>query len=239
MDFASASADRSIKIWDPKNGNEIKKPVLDMQFVPTVGISNPFLRGRVHRQNESGTRNPSRAWHGFPIPSSSRPDATTGSRSGTFCSPREPTNPSSTSGQGGAILGVALGHCEFAVGGETKRLQAYRTEKGPIGFWNGKHPTGTDEWYRFRGHSADVMGLAFSPDDSLLVSASWDNTLKFWDTDRKTETNGLLMSIDNPKDEKDGKPKKIYCVAFSPDGRWIITGHADGQIKFWGRPQKP
>ena len=28
-------------------------------------------------------------------------------------------------------------------------------------------------------------------------------------------------------------PKGIYCVAFSPDGRWLVTGAADKRLRIW------
>jgi WD40 repeat protein len=33
------------------------------------------------------------------------------------------------------------------------------------------------------GHSGYVMGCAFSPDGKLIVSASYDRTLKVWDAE--------------------------------------------------------
>jgi WD40 repeat protein len=35
----------------------------------------------------------------------------------------------------------------------------------------------------FTGHSRDVSSLAFAPDGRTAVSASWDHTLKLWNTD--------------------------------------------------------
>jgi WD40 repeat protein len=35
-----------------------------------------------------------------------------------------------------------------------------------------------------RGSSADVFALAFSPDDSLLASGSYDGAIRFWHAER-------------------------------------------------------
>jgi WD40 repeat protein len=38
--------------------------------------------------------------------------------------------------------------------------------------------------HRLRGHTGDVMSLAFSPDSRRLVSGSKDRTVKVWDMAR-------------------------------------------------------
>jgi WD40 repeat protein len=43
--------------------------------------------------------------------------------------------------------------------------------------------TGT-EFCALEGSSADVYSLAFSPDDGLLASGSYDGTIRFWHAER-------------------------------------------------------
>ncbi len=119
-------------------------------------------------------------------------------------------------GIGGDIDGIAS---------TPDRKIAIVSSNNAIGLWNTS--LDPDEWLRLRGHRDAVNGVAFSPDQLLVASVSKDLTLKLWDA----QTGELLHSIsasENP----------IHCLAFSPDGRWIITGSADGEVKVWGRPAK-
>jgi len=66
------------------------------------------------------------------------------------------------------------------------------------------------------GHSGAVTAFVFSPDGSLLVSASQDYTLKIWDTVSK-----------NKRGPTDVNNKWVYACAFSADGSQIVTRSGD------------
>jgi len=72
------------------------------------------------------------------------------------------------------------------------------------------------------GHAMRVDGMAFSPDGTLLVSGSADNTVKLWDTASKREVRTLA-----------GHAGGVKAVAFRPDGQWVASGGIDGNIKLW------
>src|SRR5262249_29376782 len=57
-----------------------------------------------------------------------------------------------------------------------------------------------------RGHTADVTGVAFSPDGTRLASGSRDGTVKVWEA----ATGRELLSLK-------GHTSFVSCVAFSPD----------------------
>jgi COMPASS component SWD3 len=40
------------------------------------------------------------------------------------------------------------------------------------------------EVFTFKGHTADVWGVAFSPNGKRLATGSWDKTVKVWQLDR-------------------------------------------------------
>ena len=40
--------------------------------------------------------------------------------------------------------------------------------------------TSVIELLTLRGHTARVSSVAFTPDGSLLISAAWDGTVRFW-----------------------------------------------------------
>src|SRR5262249_16950025 len=69
------------------------------------------------------------------------------------------------------------------------------------------------------GHSDSVRGCAFSPDGKLIVSASYDSTLKVWDS----ETGQTLATFfaDGP----------MYCCAIY--GEMIAAGGARGVYFLW------
>ncbi|MEH2125748.1 WD40 repeat domain-containing protein [Nostoc sp.] len=72
------------------------------------------------------------------------------------------------------------------------------------------------------GHSHIVCSLAISADGKLLVSGSWDQTIKVW----QLETGELLHTLKGHRD-------RVYAIALSPDGQIIASGSADKTIKLW------
>ena len=74
----------------------------------------------------------------------------------------------------------------------------------------------------FKGHSDDVVSVAFSPDCKRLVSGSYDGTIRIRDAD----TGNQLRSLDPRVD-------KAHTFAFSPVGKLIASGHKDGDSKIW------
>ncbi|HKQ90004.1 MAG TPA: TIR domain-containing protein, partial [Blastocatellia bacterium] len=72
------------------------------------------------------------------------------------------------------------------------------------------------------GHSLPVSGCAFSPDGKLIVSASWDRTLKVWDAG----TGQMLRSLEGHSDS-------VIGCAFNPDGKLIVSASSDRTLKVW------
>ena len=58
-----------------------------------------------------------------------------------------------------------------------------------------------------KGHSNDVISVAFSPDGKILASGSGDNTIKIWNLESGAQIKELK-----------GHSNSVYSVAFSPDG---------------------
>ena len=64
--------------------------------------------------------------------------------------------------------------------------------------------------------------VSFSPDGTLLASASDDNTVKLWNV--ATGTNIATL---------EGHTNSVYSVAFSPDGATLASGSWDNTVKLW------
>ena len=78
------------------------------------------------------------------------------------------------------------------------------------------------ELVRFQPHRDHVTGLAFSPDGTVLATASYDNTCKLFDLWRRQEITTLR-----------GQLLSLHSVCFSPDGRRLAAGMGDGGINIW------
>ncbi len=72
------------------------------------------------------------------------------------------------------------------------------------------------------GHTADVVATAFSPDSRRLATASFDRTVKLWDT--QTGQNVFTLV---------GHTAGVLSVTFSPDGNLIVTGGIDCTARVW------
>ena len=79
---------------------------------------------------------------------------------------------------------------------------------------------GNNEFNRLIGHQNSILGVAISPDDRLIATASIDKTIKIWQRDGK-----LLQTLNHPT--------VVTRVAFSPDSQLIVSGNSDGTVKLW------
>lgn len=73
-----------------------------------------------------------------------------------------------------------------------------------------------------KAHSGMVRSVAFSPNGKILASGSWDNTIKLWNVSSKQEIASFK-----------GHSKQVFSVAFSPDGKILASGSWDNTIKLW------
>jgi uncharacterized protein with WD repeat len=90
---------------------------------------------------------------------------------------------------------------------------------GHISFWKAENE---QRVCTPKGHDKAVSSVTFSPDGKLVVSGSYDNTLKLW----KAENGQLVRSLE-------GHGKAVLSVAFNPNGKFIVSGSDDNTLKLW------
>lgn len=76
--------------------------------------------------------------------------------------------------------------------------------------------------FYLRGHTAEVNDVAYSPDGSLLATASVDGTARLWDARNGQELRQLV-----------GHQGTVNSASFSPDGARVATAGADGTVRIW------
>jgi WD40 repeat protein len=114
-------------------------------------------------------------------------------------------------GHSSAVLSVAIS----PDGEKTASASADRTIKA----WN----LNTGKQIRtLKEHTGDVNALAISPNGELLVSVSDDKTVKVWNLNTGKEIRTIA-----------GYTADVNAVAFSPDGEKIVTGCGDSTVKIW------
>ncbi len=75
----------------------------------------------------------------------------------------------------------------------------------------------------FSGHRFEVTALDFSPDNQLVASGSYDNSVRIWQRDSGVEIGQLDMD--------DGAPSHtIWAARFHPDGQSLFCAAEDGRV---------
>lgn len=95
---------------------------------------------------------------------------------------------------------------------------------GTTEFGSGEPPD-IENWkvaMTLRGHTADVVDLNWSPDDSALASASLDNTIHVWNM-----SNGICTAVLR------GHASLVKGVAWDPIGSFIASQSDDKTVIIW------
>ncbi len=72
------------------------------------------------------------------------------------------------------------------------------------------------------GHKGVVTALAFSPDDRVLMTGSWDKTVRFWDPATGVERAVFEWPVG-----------RVAAATFSPDGLRAAVAGDNGSIVIW------
>ncbi|QDV51132.1 protein kinase domain-containing protein [Gimesia fumaroli] len=74
----------------------------------------------------------------------------------------------------------------------------------------------------FDGHQESVQSAEFTPDGTMIISASHDNTVKLWDI----ETTKALKTLR-------GHDSWVQAATLLKDGKWILSASHDARLKLW------
>lgn len=77
----------------------------------------------------------------------------------------------------------------------------------------------------FRGHTAEVRVVAFSPDGSQVLTGGLDGIAILWDI----RDGRMLREFSGFSDPR------LRTVAFSPNGKYLLVGSQDGTVLIWDR----
>ncbi|KAK2034265.1 hypothetical protein LX32DRAFT_552142 [Colletotrichum zoysiae] len=92
--------------------------------------------------------------------------------------------------------------------------------------WMTIKPDVEDNWsaclQTLEGHTESVTSVAFCGDRMQLVSASWDSTIKIWDS----ATGQCIQTLH-------GHTSGVLSIAMSSDSRHLASGSYDHTVKIW------
>lgn len=74
-----------------------------------------------------------------------------------------------------------------------------------------------------KGHVAAVMDVAFSPTGEDLVTASYDRTIRLWHRSK-----GASTDVYHTK-----RMQRVFSAMFTPDNNYVLSGSDDGNIRLW------
>ncbi|KAM7528104.1 hypothetical protein LguiB_031514 [Lonicera macranthoides] len=114
----------------------------------------------------------------------------------------------------------------LASGSDDQAIQIHERKpgSGTTEFGSGEPPD-IENWkvaMTLRGHTADVVDLNWSPDDSILASGSLDNTIHIW-----TMSNGMCTAVLR------GHSSLVKGVTWDPIGSFIASQSDDKTVIIW------
>lgn len=129
------------------------------------------------------------------------------------------------------VSGIAA--LAFSPDGKTLAVAPANSSGDPVELWNVATRRMTGQVTT--GFTSTISSIAFSPDGTLLAtSADRDTTVQVWSTARLTRVAAFSDTQQSAFAPQFGGG--VYMLAFSPDGRLLVTVGFDEQIRVFGVP---
>ncbi|QRW17256.1 WD repeat-containing protein [Rhizoctonia solani] len=225
---AACSADRSVCVWEVRNGQRISDAYEGVSG-STTSIEFSPDSSRIVSGSKDGTV---RVWDPLtglmllePLEGPRTPVMTVAiSSDGSFIAAGyRTTNICLWDSWTGKIITIILAGSDIVTSVsfsfDCTRI-ASGSFKGPVSVWEVQ--TGSMKLDPLEGHTGYITSVRFSPDDRHIVSSSEDRSIRFWDSQDGT----LLMIID-------GHTNPVTSVAFSPDGAQVVSTISSSSISIW------
>ena len=216
--LATASWDNSVKVWDAETGalmTTMTPPAPAASATSDQAEDDPIVRAVTDTTQKI---------FGSVSRLSYSPDGARIATSGTV--DREAVSRLWDVASGRELAKLSVPHANWGVDNEDvnfspdgTRIAASNGGGGDVYLWDsGDHRLVAT----LMGHSAQVNAIKFSPDGSLLATASLDKTVRVWDG----HTGALLHILM-------GHASRINDIAFSPDGTRLVSVSEDGTMRIW------
>ncbi|MGH8908649.1 MAG: TIR domain-containing protein [Egibacteraceae bacterium] len=223
--IASASADGTIRIWDPTNPTDPitltghNGTTFDVAFSPDgQRVAGASADGTIRIWDPTSPADPiTLTGHSDEVNSVAFSHdgqrIASASDDGTIriWDPTSPADPITLTGHDGVVYGVAFSH-------DGQRI-ASASADGTVRIWD---PTSPGDPTTLTGHNGSVYDVAFSHDGQRVASASADGTIRIRDLTGPGDRIALC-----------GHSDEVNSVAFSPDGQRVASASDDGTVRIW------
>ena len=223
--LATASADNTVRLWDPATGQTTATLTGHTSAVNAVAFSPDATRLAT-----ASTDNTVRLWD----PATGQTTATltghTSAVNAVAFSPDATRLATASTDNTVRLWDPATGQTTATLTGHTSAVNAVAfspdatrlataSTDNTVRLWD---PATGQTTATLTGHTSAVNAVAFSPDATRLATASTDDTVRLWDP-ASGQTTATLT----------GHTSAVKAVAFSPDATRLATASTDDTVRVW------